>query len=188
MNKDTETKQIYIIKCNECYKVGISNNPQKRLKELQTSNPYKLTIINTYPCDKAIVRESIIHMKLNEWHIRGEWFSASIKMIEKAILEVLLLDSDTIEYKELQMIKMGKLTNKSKRGKSLKHKIIQENKKGEIELTKDMIRGFMTAGAGLSKWKANLIGLKYPLKRGWVERCVGKTISIDSYNLIMGKQ
>ena len=38
---------IYIIRCDKqnLFKIGISNNVDKRLKQLQTGNPYKLKCI-----------------------------------------------------------------------------------------------------------------------------------------------
>lgn len=53
-------------------KIGLSNDPQKRLNALQTANPYELRLILTFRGDES--KESELHEKYTEYSIRGEWF------------------------------------------------------------------------------------------------------------------
>lgn len=53
-------------------KIGISNDPQKRLKELQVANPYELRLIFMFRGDES--KEIQLHEKFVEYNIRGEWF------------------------------------------------------------------------------------------------------------------
>ena len=64
---------------NTHIKIGVSINPDSRLKELQTGNPYKLKIIKTVPCltrDAAYSLEGCLHQmaKVTNMRMAGEWF------------------------------------------------------------------------------------------------------------------
>ena len=72
---------IYIISDNQNrIKVGISKNPEKRLKQLQTGHPNKLSLIFTeeFECERAhlLKIEALIHKELRNRtrHMKGEWF------------------------------------------------------------------------------------------------------------------
>lgn len=59
----------------EYYKIGISNKPEKRCKELQTGNPNKISVLKTYSTTNFLKVESMLHKKywcsrteaMNEW-------------------------------------------------------------------------------------------------------------------------
>ena len=81
VNKKLELKKIgdkkdniYFIKAHTVnkLKVGTSINPEKRLKGLQTANPYKLELIAYYPGGKIV--ENKIFKDLEKYHVRGEWY------------------------------------------------------------------------------------------------------------------
>lgn len=68
---------IYIIRQGDTrlFKIGVSNNPERRLKNLQTGNPHDLKILKQFRCDvPAYGAERIIHAHLKDMHARGEWF------------------------------------------------------------------------------------------------------------------
>jgi len=71
---------IYFIKCNNYVKIGRSIDPKRRLADLQTGNPFKLTLIRTL--NEKDFEESTLHKKFNRFRVRGEWFrySETIKM------------------------------------------------------------------------------------------------------------
>lgn len=68
-------KYLYIIgnEVENICKIGISGNPSKRLKQLQTGCPYKLTIL-------AVVgsfdyeSEKNLHNRYKDYRLNGEWF------------------------------------------------------------------------------------------------------------------
>ena len=79
-----ELAYVYIISDNMNYiKIGISKNPEKRLKQLQTAYPTKLTIIFTeeFYCKRnhLLKIESVIHKKVKAiaTKVNGEWFEIS---------------------------------------------------------------------------------------------------------------
>ncbi len=64
-------------------KIGYAIDPDKRLKELQTGNPYPLTIVATIECDSMMAAqhmESSLHYRFRKQNVRGEWFMGHIKI------------------------------------------------------------------------------------------------------------
>lgn len=69
---------VYIIECDEKYKVGKANNVNKRLKQLKTANPDEIIIIRAYNCyKKAYKIETSIKQYLKNNNIQGEWYNIS---------------------------------------------------------------------------------------------------------------
>ena len=70
-------KYLYLIgtKDNK-QKIGISNDPEKRLKALQTGNPEPLFIHYTIelPDRKAFKVEKHLHREYSHYNIKNEWF------------------------------------------------------------------------------------------------------------------
>ena len=72
-----KTSYIYIISDREQLKVGVSVNPEKRLKQLQTGNPKDLNLEKTYklPRDKVFKLEKEAHTKIHKLYSKNrEWF------------------------------------------------------------------------------------------------------------------
>lgn len=70
---------VYVIHMegSQCYKVGVSDKPMKRLKTLQCANPRKLSILHTFwfpTRPQAFSLESKLHKEFYHHKIRGEWF------------------------------------------------------------------------------------------------------------------
>lgn len=56
-------------------KLGLSSNPQARLRQLQTGNPHKLALIWHFPCDNMAQLEDVFHKAFDRYRIPcGEWF------------------------------------------------------------------------------------------------------------------
>jgi hypothetical protein len=83
-------RKIYLIYCKNInlYKIGLSVNPEKRLKQLQTGTPYELNIVSLYDSKYPFKTESILHKSLiskkvaedfqfNFEYLKGEWFNLS---------------------------------------------------------------------------------------------------------------
>ena len=69
-------------------KIGIANNPKKRLKTFQTANYEELIILRVIKVENralAFKLETALHQKFKRYHIRGEWFKLTptvMKFIE----------------------------------------------------------------------------------------------------------
>lgn len=66
--------EIYIIKCEQYYKIGISYDAYKRLKSLETSNPFPLTLLYHLEVKDASKLEAQIHSRFKKKNVKGEWF------------------------------------------------------------------------------------------------------------------
>lgn len=81
-------KYVYLVKATtnqgeESYKIGVTkNDPQKRIKQLQTGNPSELTLIDTYYSKFGTTIESYLHRTYAMNKIKGEWFSLDKEQIE----------------------------------------------------------------------------------------------------------
>lgn len=78
---------LYISELNVC-KIGISENVEKRLKQLQTGCPFKIDVARKYDTDNSTKIEKILHRKYqnrklddNEYNLIGEWFNIPISEV-----------------------------------------------------------------------------------------------------------
>ncbi|REF72369.1 GIY-YIG nuclease family protein [Paracoccus versutus] len=76
MNADT---YVYVIAAEgDCHtKIGIAYQPEKRLRQIQTGNPYFLYIARQWgpmPRSQAEKMEVRLHEFFGDFSIRGEWF------------------------------------------------------------------------------------------------------------------
>lgn len=68
-------------------KIGMSSDPEKRLKQLQTANSQKLQIRAKIKCKSrkhAMEVEAAAHEYFAKHHKRGEWFKCADIIIHKA--------------------------------------------------------------------------------------------------------
>lgn len=69
---DSQAKNLpcYFIRCGDYIKVGSSKNPERRLKDMETNNPYSLQLLHI----DYENGEKYWHDKLKNCHHRGEWY------------------------------------------------------------------------------------------------------------------
>jgi hypothetical protein len=88
---------IYLFTDDNLFKIGISENPNKRVKQLQTGNGSKLRIVKTFDNPSPIYSERLmerrLHFLLKQFRKKGEWFefrdmdqTQIIHLIEKILL------------------------------------------------------------------------------------------------------
>jgi hypothetical protein len=63
---------VYFIRCGEMVKIGVSDNPKARLRNIQTCNPAPAEIVKTELGGPG--REQALHRRFWRQHERGEWF------------------------------------------------------------------------------------------------------------------
>jgi len=77
-------RYLYLMKIEgqDMYKIGITNNINKRQRELQTGNPYFINIVfaveadlNDYFGKEIIYLEKFLHRNYSERKIHKEWFT-----------------------------------------------------------------------------------------------------------------
>ena len=70
-----ERGYIYLLKCGGFYKIGITQNLEKRLKSYYvTENPFKIEIIFQKIIDNPEEAEKELSNKFQNKRFRGEWF------------------------------------------------------------------------------------------------------------------
>jgi hypothetical protein len=83
---------VYIITNGEDLKVGVSYDPEKRLKQLQTGNSKKLRIVSKFEVEKRDVfkMEKEAHAKIiGFYQKRGEWFKGAMEFHVNLILDTI---------------------------------------------------------------------------------------------------
>ena len=74
---------VYLIKCNEWYKIGKAKNVNSRLSGLQTGSPYLLELLHAIHCKDYSRAESYLHNVFADRRGLGEWFELTENDIEK---------------------------------------------------------------------------------------------------------
>jgi hypothetical protein len=75
---------VYFVTCRQTgtVKIGSSIDPWSRLKELQTSHPFELTVEAVLPGSQE--EEFTFHRRFEDVRLKGEWFTIN-EMIEAII-------------------------------------------------------------------------------------------------------
>lgn len=66
-------EHLYLIRCGDFVKIGRADNPVLRLSQIQTANPYEVSLIRTFP-NKGY-KEKELHVLFKDKLHKGEWFS-----------------------------------------------------------------------------------------------------------------
>jgi hypothetical protein len=81
---------VYLLSCEEGYfKIGRTNNPERRLDELHTLPPFKFELEHTIPADDMKAAEKELHQRFAEKRVNGEWFRLGVEDVSfiKALTE-----------------------------------------------------------------------------------------------------
>jgi hypothetical protein len=75
-----ESSKVYVIGCklhNVC-KIGVSVDPNARLKSIQTGYPWPLSIWRVFEVKDAYAGERRLHQAFADWRLNGEWFYGQV--------------------------------------------------------------------------------------------------------------
>lgn len=73
-------KNVYLIEHEHGFiKIGVSQNPKQRVRDLQTSCPYDLSVLAVIETDVPFTVESHLHEKYENRKQQGEWFDLSTR-------------------------------------------------------------------------------------------------------------
>lgn len=71
----SKLKMVYLLKCGDRYKIGIANDIERRIKELN-ERPYPVELLYyTRPIKNAHELESKLYQKYENKRLGGEWFN-----------------------------------------------------------------------------------------------------------------
>ena len=81
---------VYIVKAGKYYKIGVTQHIDKRLKQIQTYNYKKVTLVkfSEFSGSSAFKLEKWLHDEYSHLRVRGEWFKLSKDDI-KSIKDIL---------------------------------------------------------------------------------------------------
>lgn len=77
---------IYLLKSADKYKIGLSKQPYKRVKQLQTGNANKIQLIHKFETEHSYQLEKTFHNIYQINRKMGEWFVLPYT-IEKTFLD-----------------------------------------------------------------------------------------------------
>ena len=95
----SKSDTLYMIKCADHIKIGITNDVNKRLTSIRTSTPFEVTLVASWKfCENSVYSiEQYIHKKYKDSNVKLEWF----KLTEKQVLEIVSSLSNDKLVKEL---------------------------------------------------------------------------------------
>lgn len=75
---------VYLLKVSSegIYKIGVSRNVERRVKQLQTGNPEPIEIVKTFLSQYPYKIENVLHRRYRLNHVQGECFYLSKDDIE----------------------------------------------------------------------------------------------------------
>jgi len=78
------------------FKIGMTNNPQRREKEIRNMNP-GFQFLSVIPHDKPAVAEAALHFRFARQREVGEWFYLAVEDIKYILDTYLPTEPPTIE-------------------------------------------------------------------------------------------
>ncbi|MHA2183072.1 MAG: GIY-YIG nuclease family protein [Promethearchaeota archaeon] len=96
-------KHIYLIQSTETgrYKIGVSKNPHKRIKQLQTGSSEELNLINSFESEYYNKIEKGLHSTYSHLSVIGEWFNLTLNEEVSFINKCEKIEGDIKILKEL---------------------------------------------------------------------------------------
>lgn len=78
----SSTGFVYLVKCNEFYKIGVAASVPFRLSTMQVGCPYLLTLVTSWLCTDPGAEEDRLHELFSQYRVRGEWFKIPSETVE----------------------------------------------------------------------------------------------------------
>lgn len=93
---------LYVIDSGMEYsKIGVSNDLETRLADLQTGNPLPLHLRVAYEFPSAYMVEKVMHQKFSEKRAQGEWFRLSVQDLKDLCTICEMLGGQRVENKPI---------------------------------------------------------------------------------------
>lgn len=89
--KDYKGSYVYLIKCNDKYKIGRAWDIDNRLNSLQCGNPYELELVWAARITDSVETEGLLHEHFSAKRIFREWFGLTdedVKTVKSLTLEL----------------------------------------------------------------------------------------------------
>ncbi|MBI1676088.1 GIY-YIG nuclease family protein [Shewanella sp. DW31] len=119
-------RYLYVVRCasSNFYKIGITNDLDKRLQTHQTGCPFELTLVlfsepelEDMYAREIVYLEKFLHSNFKKFHVRGEWYELSYNHISDIIfflendrgLEVITSEDDSLSVYEAKVDEIVRL-------------------------------------------------------------------------------
>lgn len=66
---------VYLLKCQDFYKIGIATDVHKRISGMQTGSPFTISLVASVEVDNPLALEKELHAMYSHRHHRREWFA-----------------------------------------------------------------------------------------------------------------
>lgn len=87
-------KMLYFMKCGDAVKVGVSIDPESRVRQVRTGNQGIVTLLASFPNLGKF--EKACHTRLADNHISGEWFIYDYD-VEVLLQELRVIDAGNVD-------------------------------------------------------------------------------------------
>lgn len=76
------SSNVYLVRCAQYVKIGVSNNISKRVSALTGANPLPIELLYSTEVINALYVEKLLHLKYREFNTHHEWFDLSEPQIK----------------------------------------------------------------------------------------------------------
>jgi hypothetical protein len=73
---------VYLLRGDNCYKIGLSNNVYRRWKEVSPKLPFETEIVTMIATEDMYKLEASLHKKFSGKRMNGEWFDLDNEDVE----------------------------------------------------------------------------------------------------------
>jgi predicted GIY-YIG superfamily endonuclease len=73
---------VYLLKCQDFYKIGIATDVHKRISGMQTGSPHTISLVASVEVDNPLALEKELHAMYSHRHHRREWFALTEEDVE----------------------------------------------------------------------------------------------------------
>lgn len=89
---------VYIMRCGSYYKIGVSKDPERRVRELD-KRPYNIELIFTSSATEYAYKiERCLQEWLEEYKVGGEWYYFPHGMVETIRQEIIYEISNECDF------------------------------------------------------------------------------------------
>ena len=75
----TKYRCVYALECKGLYKIGKTDDLEKRVKSLETGNPFPMQVVHVIFTEQYHQVEGALHQMFAADRAKNEWFSLSVK-------------------------------------------------------------------------------------------------------------
>jgi hypothetical protein len=101
---------IYVLRAQkpheECYKIGRTNNPKRRLHDFAVKLPFRVESVITSRVFDMIAEEAELHKKFAGKRIDGEWFQLTSSDVALLRVYYLTLEADDLFYRLVSCLRI----------------------------------------------------------------------------------